>query len=162
MEWTILRPPLVYGPGVKGNFLQLLRAVDRGIPLPLRSIDNRRSLLNVGNLCDAIEACIDSPAARNRIFLVSDDEDVSTPDLVRRIAAAMGKPAKLFSCPPALLRYGARLIGRGAAADRLTGSLTVDSSAIRQTLGWQARIHLDQGLIETARWYHRAPQPNGA
>lgn len=155
MEVVVLRAPLVYGPGVKGNFLRLLSAVDRGLPLPLASIDNRRSLIYVGNLVDAIVACIDAPAAAGKTFLVSDGEDVSTPVLIRKLAAAMGKPPRLLPCPVALLRFGAALLGQRAAAQRLTGSLQVDSSRIRRELGWQPRYSLDQGLNATVRWYYR-------
>jgi nucleoside-diphosphate-sugar epimerase len=155
MEVMILRAPLVYGPGVKGNFLRLLRAVARGLPLPLASIDNRRSLVYVGNLVDVIVACVDAPAAAGKTWLVSDGEDVSTPALIRKLAAASGKPPRLLPCPVALLRFGAALLGRRAAAQRLTGSLQVDSSRIRRELGWQPRYSLDQGLNATVRWYYR-------
>lgn len=155
METVILRPPLVYGPGVKGNFLRLLQAVARGTPLPLASISNQRSLVYVGNLVDAIIACMDAPAAAGKTFLVSDGEDVSTPVLIRKIAAALGKPPRLLPCPPALLRSVARLFGKEAAVMRLTGSLVVDSSALRRELGWQPRYSLDQGLNATAQWYHQ-------
>jgi nucleoside-diphosphate-sugar epimerase len=155
MEIVILRPPLVYGPGVKGNFLRLLQAVARGTPLPLASISNQRSLVYVGNLVDAIIACIDAPAAAGKTWLVSDGEDVSTPALIRKLAAALGKPPRLLSCPPVLLRFAATLFGKQAAMMRLTGSLAVDSSALRRELGWQPRYSLDQGLNATARWYHQ-------
>lgn len=155
MEIVILRPPLVYGPGVKGNFLRLLQAVARGTPLPLASINNRRSLVYVGNLVDAIITCIDAPAAAGKTFLVSDGEDVSTPALIRKLAAVLNVTPRLLPCPPALLHFGAALLGKRAAAMRLTGSLTVDSTALRQALGWQPRYSLDQGLKATAQWYHQ-------
>ena len=155
MEWVVLRPPLVYGPGVKGNFLQLLKAVARGMPLPLASIDNRRSLIYVGNLVDAILACATHSDAAGKTFLVSDGEDVSSPELARRLATAMGRNPVLLPFPPALLRFGASLIGRHDAAIRLTGSLTIDDSALRRDLGWTPRFTLDQGLKETVQWYHR-------
>lgn len=155
MEIVILRPPLVYGPGVKGNFLRLLQAVARGTPLPLASISNQRSLVYVGNLVDAIIACMDAPAAAGKTFLVSDGEDVSTPVLIRKIAAALGRSPRLLPCPPALLRSVARLFGKEAAVMRLTGSLVVDNSALRRELGWQPRYSLDQGLNATAQWYHQ-------
>lgn len=155
MEIVILRPPLVYGPGVKGNFLRLLQAVARGTPLPLASISNQRSLVYVGNLVDAIIACIDAPAAAGKTYLVSDGENVSTPGLIGKLAAALGKPPRLLPCPPALLHFGASLLGKHAAATRLTGSLTVDSATLRLELGWQPRYSLDQGLKATAQWYHQ-------
>ena len=155
MEIVILRPPLVYGPGVKGNFLRLLQAVAQGVPLPLASIKNRRSLVYVGNLVDAIITCMDSSAAAGKTFLVSDGEDVSTPALIRKLAAALGRPPRLLPCPPVLLHFAAALLGKRAAAMRLTGSLAVDSSALRQELGWQPRYSLDQGLNATGRWYHQ-------
>lgn len=155
MEIVILRPPLVYGPGVKGNFLQLLRAVAHGVPLPLASIDNRRSLVYVGNLVDIIIACIRTPAAAGKTFLVSDGEDLSTPAMIRRLAAAMGRSPRLLPCPPTLLALAARLFGREAAFRRLNGSLTVDSSLLRETLGWQPRYSTNQGFSATVQWYHR-------
>lgn len=155
MEIVILRPPLVYGPGVKGNFLRLLQTVARGTPLPLASINNRRSLVYVGNLVDAIITCIDAPAAAGKTFLVSDGEDVSTPALISKLAAALDTKPRLLPCPPALLHFGAALLGKRAAAMRLTGSLAVDSSALRQELHWQPRYSLDQGLNATGRWYHQ-------
>jgi nucleoside-diphosphate-sugar epimerase len=154
MRAVVLRPPLVYGPGVKGNLLQLLRLVARGWPLPLASIRNRRSLVFVGNLVDAIMAAASSPAAPGNTYLVSDGEDVSTPDLVRALAGALNVPARLVPCPAVLLKFAARLIGRSDAAARLTGSLQVDSSNIRSQLGWRPHVTLAAGLAETARWYH--------
>jgi nucleoside-diphosphate-sugar epimerase len=155
MEIVILRPPLVYGPGVKGNFLRLLKAVAKGVPLPLASIDNRRSLVYVGNLVDAIIACIQTPAAAGRTFLVCDGEDLSTPELIRRLATAMGRRPRLLPCPPALLTLAARLFGREATFQRLNGSLAVDISALRQTLDWQPRYSTNQGFSATVQWYYR-------
>ncbi len=161
MAIVILRPPLVYGPGVKGNFLRLLQLIARGIPLPLASVDNRRSLIHVANLADAILTCIDAPAAAGKTFLVSDGEDISTPDLIRKLAAGMGQSPRLLPCPVTLLELGATLVGQRDAIARLTGSLRVDASYIRNTLGWRPRIPLDQGLIDTARWYHQAQIQRG-
>ncbi len=155
LETVILRPPLVYGAQVKGNFLRMLGAVARGLPLPLASVNNRRSLIYVGNLVDAIITCIGTPAAAGKTYLVSDGEDISTPALIGKLAAAMGKPARLLPCPTGLLMLGAAMLGKRAAAARLTGSLRVDSSRIRRALGWQPRYTLDQGLTATAQWYHQ-------
>lgn len=155
MEIVILRPPLVYGPGVKGNFLRLLRTIARGVPLPLASVNNRRSLVYVGNLADAIIACMDAPAAAGKIWLVSDGEDVSTPALIGKLAAAMNRSPRLLPCPPVLLQLGAALIGKHAAVSRLTGSLVIDTSRLRRELDWSPRYSLDQGLNATVQWYHR-------
>ncbi len=156
MELVILRPPLVYGPGVKGNFLRLMQLIDRGLPLPLASVRNRRSLVHVANLADIIIDCIDAPAAAGQTFLVSDGEDISTADLVRRLALAMNKPARLLPCPIALLQLGAAIFRQRGTVARLTDSLTIDAAHLRNTLDWTPRIHLDQGLIDTARWYYQA------
>jgi UDP-glucose 4-epimerase len=146
MAVTIIRPPLVYGPGVKANFQALVRAVRRGIPLPLASIDNRRSLVAIDNLVDLIVTCIDSPAAANETFLVSDGEDLSTPQLVRRIAAALDRPPRLVPMPPVVLAAVARVLGRGEAADRLISSLQVDIAKARELLGWRPPFTVDEGL----------------
>lgn len=153
LEVVVLRPPLVYGPDVRANFLSLIKAVDRGLPLPLGAIRNRRSLVSVANLASAVVAAVSHPAAGTKVFAVSDGEDVSTPDLIRRIAAALGKPARLWRIPGALLATGATLLGRKAAYDRLAGSLTVDSTEIRKALAWTPSETLDQGLAATARWF---------
>jgi nucleoside-diphosphate-sugar epimerase len=134
--------------------LQLLRAVARGWPLPLASIRNRRSLVFVGNLVDAITAAIESPAAAGHTYLVSDGEDLSTPELVRVLAAALGASAALVPFPPPLLRLGGALLGRSAAVARLTGSLQIDSSRIRHELGWTPRYSLSDGMKLMAQWYH--------
>ena len=148
LEVVILRPPLVYGPGVKANFMRLMRLVERGWPLPLGAIHNRRSLLYLGNFVDAIRLCVEHPAAAGRTFLLDDGEAVSTPELVRALARAMGRPARLLAMPAGVLnRFGA-LLGRRAAMARLTGSLYVDSSAIR-SLGWTPPFTLQQGLAAT-------------
>ncbi len=156
MEWVILRPPLVYGPGVRANFLKLMRAVAAGIPLPLASIDNRRSLLYLGNLVDAIRTCLGHPHAGGRTFLVSDGDDLSTPGLARRLAQALGVPSRLLPMPVALLSLAGAMTGKSAAVERLVGSLQLDTSAIRHTLGWTPPFGVDQGLQETARWFRRA------
>lgn len=151
MEVVILRPPLVYGPGVKANFARLIRAVDRGWPLPLGAIHNRRSLLFLGNLVDAIRLCLEHPAAANRTYLLSDGEDISSPELVRRLARAMGKPARLLPVPAWAFGMAGRLLGKRQEVARLLGSLTIDSRAIRRELGWVPPYTLDQGLALTVR-----------
>jgi nucleoside-diphosphate-sugar epimerase len=154
LEVVALRPPLVYGPGVKGNFLRLMNLVARGVPLPLGAVDNRRSLIYTGNLAGAIVKALDAPQAAGRTYLVSDGEDVSTPDLVRGLARALGVKPRLLSLPLSALDLGARLAGRRAEFVRLTSSLQVDSSRIRRELDWRPPFTLAQGLELTAKWYH--------
>jgi nucleoside-diphosphate-sugar epimerase len=146
LEVVVVRPPLVHGPGVKANMRSLLAAVRRGIPLPLGAVSNRRSLVGVDNLADLIAACLEHPAAAGEAFLVSDGEDVSTPDLVRRLATAVNCGPRLLPVPVWCLRASAALLGRSAEVDRLTGSLTVDISKSRRLLGWVPPVTLDDGL----------------
>lgn len=153
MDYVILRPPLMYGPGVGANFLRVLRAVDRGDPVALGSVRNRRSLLYVGNLADAIVTCLDHPEAAGRTYLVADGEDISTPELFRRVGTALQRPARLINVPVFAMRVGASLLGRSAEVSRVTGDLVVDAGAIRRELGWQPRYTMQEGLEETARWY---------
>ena len=153
LEVTILRPPLIYGRGVKANFLRLMRLVDRDLPMPLKSIDNRRSLIYVGNLADAIAACIDQPKAAGETFLVSDGEDVSTPELIRRIARSLGRSARLLPLPPSLVRVSAHLLKQSASVEPLLDSLEVDSGKIVNTLGWRPPYTMVKGLEETAKWF---------
>jgi nucleoside-diphosphate-sugar epimerase len=155
LETVILRSPLVYGPGVKGNFLSLMRAVDRGLPLPFAAVRNRRSLLYLGNLVDAIMLCVEHPGAAGQTYLLADDEGVSTPDLARAIGGALEKPARLIALPPALLRAAGAMLGKAGSIARLLGSLQVDSGKIRRELGWQPRSDMGRGLRKTAGWYHR-------
>ena len=159
LELVVLRPPLVYGPRVKGNFLRLMDLVTRRTPLPLSSIDNRRSLIYVGNLVDAIVKATDAPHAAGRTYLVADGEDVSTPGLVRALAQALGVAPHLLPCPLALMRLGATLTGRHAELARLTGSLQVDSARIRRELDWRPPFTLAQGLAQTAQWYLESRRP---
>jgi UDP-glucose 4-epimerase len=154
-SFTLLRSPLVYGPGVKANFLRLLHFAARGVPLPLAAIDNRRSLIYAGNLAHALLACVENPAARGQTFLVCDDEQPSTPELIRRMGDALGARPRLFALPQSLLRAIATLAGRGEEWRRLAGSLAIDASTIRATLGWTPPYTMGQGLADTARWYHR-------
>lgn len=146
MEWVVIRPPLVYGPGVKANFASLMRWVQRGIPLPLGAVHNRRSLVALDNLVDLIVLCTSHPAAARQTFMVSDGEDISTADLVRRMAKAAGRPAHLIPLPVWMLRALGQAAGRPHAIERLCGNLQVDIRKTRELLGWQARVTLDQGL----------------
>lgn len=146
MEVVIIRAPLVYGPHVRANFETLMRVVARGIPLPLGAIDNRRSLVALDNLVDFILTCIERPAAANETFLVSDGEDLSTTDLIRRLAQAMGRPARLIPVPPAVLMAAATLLGRRDVARRLLGSLRVDITKAKQRLAWVPPVSVDEGL----------------
>ncbi|UCH47841.1 MAG: NAD-dependent epimerase/dehydratase family protein [Betaproteobacteria bacterium] len=156
IEHVVIRPPLVYGPGVGANFLSLLRWIDRGLPLPLASIRNRRSLIYVGNLVDAICACLFQPRAAGRTYFVSDDEDVSTPELIRQIAAALGRPARLLPGLPWTLRAMGTALGRREAVERLVSSLAIDISRIRDELNWRPPCSLQAGLAATATWYRSA------
>lgn len=158
---TVLRPPLVFGPGVKANFLALLHLVDRGLPLPLAAIDNRRSLVSVENLVDLVVTVLDHPDPGGT-FLLRDDEELSTPELVRRMARALGRPARLFPCPPALLLTAARLTGRAGAIEKLLGSLRIDDRATRHRFGWQPRVPFDEALAATCRWYRQRDNTTSA
>ena len=188
LEVVIVRPTLVYGPGVKANFLNMMKIISRGIPLPLATITNRRSLIYVGNLVDALATCAVHPGAAGKTYLVSDGEDVSTPELIRRVARALEVPCWLMPFPVSLMKLAGRfcdsfefwvlsfgLFGSKAekptqnsklkthnrfsgAVNRLTGSLTVDSSKIRQELGWVPPFTMDEGLRETAGWFIKTGQ----
>ena len=153
LEVVIVRPPLVYGPGVKGNFISLLAAIDKGIPLPLASANNARSLVYVGNLVDALIACATHPVAAGQTYLVSDGKDVSTALLTEKIANALGRSSRLFHLPPTLLRAVAILAGRSEQVDRLFGSLRISNKKIRGELSWSPPYTLEQGLHATADWY---------
>ncbi len=150
MEVVIIRPPLVYGPGVKANFAAMMRWLQRGVPLPLGAIYNQRSLVAIDNLVDLIVLCLTHPAAANQIFLVSDGKDVSTSELLRRMGQAMGRPARLLPVPQSWLRCAGALVGKPDVAQRLCGSLQVDISKTRQLLGWTPPLTLDQGLKKAA------------
>ncbi|MEO8342476.1 MAG: SDR family oxidoreductase [Gallionella sp.] len=153
LEVVIVRPPLVYGSGVKGNFIRLLTAIDKGIPLPLAGAHNLRSLVYVGNLVDALIACATHPAAIGQTYLVSDGEDVSTAMLVEKIAHAFGHNNRSFYFPPDILRAVSAVLGRAEQVDRLFGSLRVSDAKIRSELGWVPPYTLEQGLRATADWY---------
>jgi nucleoside-diphosphate-sugar epimerase len=153
METIVLRPALVYGPRVKGNFLRLAQSIARRTPLPFASVSNRRSLVYVGNLIHAIVTCLETPVAAGKTYLVSDNEDVSTPELIRSLADALRVPERLFPFPVALLKLGGAMLGKRADIARLIGSLQVNSTRIHRDLGWRPRFSLLQGLEQTARWY---------
>jgi nucleoside-diphosphate-sugar epimerase len=146
MEVVIIRPPLVYGPGVKGNFASMIKLVEKGLPLPLGAIHNKRSLVALDNLVDLIITCIEHPAAANQVFLASDGEDLSTTELLQGVGKAMGKPSRLVPVPAGLLMFGATLLGKKAMAQRLLGSLQVDISKARNLLGWQPPLSVEEGL----------------
>lgn len=153
LEVVVVRPPLVYGPGVRANFLRLLSAVANRIPLPLGSVSARRSLVSVHNLVDALILCATHDAAPGRIYHVTDGFDLTTAELVRTLGRMLKQPALLVPVPPALLRLAGRLAGRRAEIDRLISPLQVDSSRIRTELGWQPPVSVEQGLLETVSWY---------
>lgn len=153
LETVVLRPPLVYGPGVAGNLRTLMRLCARRVPLPLAGVRNRRSLVGVENLADAVATCLFHPAAANRRFLVDDGQPLSTPDLIRALGAGLGVAPRLLPVPPALLELAARLLGRADALDRVAGSLELDSRGIRETLGWRPPLDAATGLRATAEWF---------
>ena len=180
LEVVVVRPTLVYGPRVKANFLNMMKIITKGIPLPLASISNKRSLVYVGNLVDALAVCASHPEAAGKTYLVSDGEDVSTPELLRRVARALEVPVRLLPFPVSWMKCAAKLLDNFGfwilnfglfgpkalnseskiqhskftpAVNRLTGSLTVDSSKIRQELGWKPPFTMEEGLRETAGWF---------
>lgn len=156
MDVVIIRPVLVYGPGVKANFLSMMRWLDRGVVLPFGAIHNRRSLVALDNLVDLVITCIAHPAAANQRFLVSDGEDLSTSQLLTRMAQALGKPARLLPVPAWALQAGARLVGRKALSQRLCGSLAVDIGKTRELLGWAPPVKVDTALQAAARYYQES------
>lgn len=162
MQWVIVRPPLVYGPGVPGNFLALLRSVFRGFVFPLGSLHNRRSLVSVFNLSDFVRLCLDHPAAANNRFLVSDQHDISTPDLIRGIARALHRPSRIIRCPEAALHLAATVLGQRARIKRLSSSLVVDRQKGKESLHWSAPTTLEWGLSRTAEWFLRSQGRDGA
>lgn len=146
LEVVIIRPPLVYGPGVKGNFASIIRLVEKGLPLPFGAIHNLRSLVGIDNLVDLIIRCMDHPAAVNKVFLAGDGEDVSTTELLRGVACAMGRPSRLIAFPARLLKGGATLLGKRTLAQRLLGSLQVDISHTCELLDWKPPFTVEEGL----------------
>jgi len=155
LEIVVLRLPLIYGPGVKANFFRLIQAADRGLPLPIAAIKNKRSLLYVGNLVDAILACLTHPKATNESFLVSDGGGHSTPELVRGIAAKLGKPSRLIPFPENALRLTGKILRKSSTIDRLQNSLLIDSSKIQNMLDWHPPFTFEEGLTATVNWYNR-------
>lgn len=153
MEVVIIRPALVYGPGVKANFLSMMRWLYRGVPLPFGAIPNKRSFAALDNLVDLIVTCINHPAAANQTFFVSDGEDLSTTDLLRRMGLALSKPVRLIPVPVFILQAGAALFGKRAVAQRLCSSLQVDISKTRSLLDWSPPVSVDEGLRRTARMF---------
>ena len=160
LEVVIIRPPLVYGPRVKANFLQLMRWVSRGVPLPLASVDNRRSMVFVDNLVDLILRCVTHPDAPGRTFLVSDDHDVSVPELVRSLAAAMGKSSRLFPVPPSMLMMLARLVEKVGTAERLLNSLQVDIEQTKSVLNWTPPYLFESGIEKTVKYFLEQDRPD--
>lgn len=153
LEVVIIRPVLVYGPGVKGNFLSMLRWLQRGVPLPLGAIRNSRSMVALDNLVDLIVTAVRHPAAAQRTFLVSDGDDVSTSELLRRMAGCLGTRAHLLPVPPPALRAALRVVGKGGMAQRLCDSLQVDIGPTIRDLSWTPPVDVTEGLRRTARWF---------
>lgn len=153
IEIVCIRPPLVYGPGVKANFLSMTRWLSRGVPLPLGSIGNQRSLVALDNLVDLIITCVTHPAAAGQTFLASDDEDLSTTQLLQRMGNALNKKACLLPIPPIVLKTGAQLAGKQGMAQRLLGNLQLDISKTKHHLDWKPPLSVDEGLRKTADWF---------
>tara|TARA_R110002126_G_scaffold10245_43_gene46597 strand:- start:1876 stop:2847 length:972 start_codon:yes stop_codon:yes gene_type:complete len=157
MEVVIIRPPLVYGPGVKANFAAMLKLARKNLPLPLGAIHNKRSLVALDNLVDLIITCIDHPKAANQTFLVSDDQDVSTTELLQMMTVATGKKPWLLPVPASWLRFAAKLTGKQAVIDRLCGNLQVDIEHTRATLGWTPQVSVEEGI---KRCFNLPPAPS--
>jgi len=153
MEVVILRPPLLYGPGVKANFLKLIQLVDKGIPLPLGGIKNKRSFLSLTNFADLISTCVSVPGAAGQTFTVCDGDDVSSGELVERIAKALGKKSLLLPVPDGLMKLAGKLTGKSAQVQRLCSSLQIDSSHVRKALDWNPPVTMEQELARVAEWY---------
>lgn len=161
IETVIVRPPLVYGPGVGGNFLRLMNLVRKRVPLPFASIENLRSLVGVSNLCDLIRECLGNRAAAGEVLMVSDDNDLSTPELIRRIASAMNRRPRLLSVPTSLLQWGASLSGKSAEASRLIDSFQVDISRTKEVLGWGPPVTVSDEIGSTVNWYEERERRAG-
>jgi nucleoside-diphosphate-sugar epimerase len=155
LEVVIVRPPLVYGPGVRGNFLQLIGLVDRALPLPWPTSGNCRSMIGADNLADFLVRCVDHPKAAGKSFLVKDSEDISTRELITRLARLLARPVRLFPVPEALIRLAARMTFKEEAINRVLDSLVIDSRRAQQDLQWAPPVPLNDGLAATARWYRK-------
>lgn len=153
LEVVVVRPPLIYGAGVKGNLMRLLRWVASGLPLPLGAVDNQRSLVGLSNLVDLLLCCTEHPAAAGQTFLISDGRDLSTPQLIQLLAEGMQRPTRLLPVPVALLQAGSLLLGKRGKIDRLVGSLQVDSGHAQAQLDWTPPVSVEDGMREMARWY---------
>ena len=156
LEVVIIRPVLVYGPGVKANFQSLMKWLSKGVPLPFGLIRNKRSLVALDNLVDLILTCIDHPGAVNQVFLVSDGEDLSTTSLLQRVGAALGRPARLIPVPAGLIRVAASIVGKHSVSQRLLGSLQVDISKTRDLLNWAPPVSVDEALNKTAQDFYES------
>jgi nucleoside-diphosphate-sugar epimerase len=156
MESVIFRPPLIYGPGVKANFLRMLKWVDKGVPLPLVWVRNRRSMIYLGNLVNALVVSASHPSVINKTYLISDIEDLSTPDIIRTIATALGRKARMWPMPGYLLRLLAYMVGKKEEVERLLGSLQIDSSEFCKDTGWKPPYTFAQGIGATVEWYRGA------
>ncbi|MFH0799360.1 MAG: NAD-dependent epimerase/dehydratase family protein [Pseudomonadota bacterium] len=152
-ELVIVRPPLVYGPGVGGNFLRLMKWADKGFPLPLGRVHNLRSFIGIENLVELLVRCVEHPRAAGETFLVADGGDLSTPDLMRRVAKLLGRPARIVPFPVSFLRWGAKVFGQEDVLDRLCNCLQVDAGKAIRLLGWKPLMSLDEGLERTTGWY---------
>ncbi len=153
IEATVVRSPLVYGPGVRANFLRLMALIERQWPLPFGAVDNRRSLVSVWNLCDLLLKLVRHPVAPGQVWMVSDAEDLSTAELLQRLGSAMHRRVRLISVPIRLLRLGALLTGREAELIRLCDSLVIDTAETRERLGWEPRVSVNEALALTADWF---------
>ena len=149
----IIRPPLVYGEGVKGNFLTLINLVSKNIPLPLASVINLRSFIGLDNLIDVMIKCIDKPEALGKTFVISDGQDISTPDLIKKLANHMGKKHFLIIFPIFLLKFFGTICGKSNRIDRLTNSLQIDNTYAEKVLDWKPRVNLEEGLNKTIKWF---------
>lgn len=153
LELVIVRPPLVYGPGVGGNFLRLMRWADKGWPLPLGSVSNLRSFIGIENLVDLLVKCIEHPNAAGETFLVADGDDLSTPDLIRKVAKLLKRPTRIFPFPVSILRATASMMHMEDVLDRLCNCLQVDAGKAHRMLGWKPSVSLSEGFEQTTRWY---------